>query len=341
MSKQSSMWGRTKSEPSKRRALVLGAGGQDGSYMCELLLSQEYEVHGMVRRSSGDNLGRIAHILDKVTLHKGDLSDGGSIDRIVRDTQPHEIYNLADQDHVRWSDETPDYSADVTYGAVGRLLETIRQTDRGIKLFQPTTALMFAESAPHPQKEASPISPRSPYAVAKTAAYYLCQSYRLRHGIHVCCGILYNHESPRRGGDYLLQKLCRTAVAISRWDAKPAGQQCPKFEVGSLDTVVDIGYAEDYVRAMYLTLQHPMPDDYIIGTGAPWKIRDLIEMALKEAGVRFDTLEPFVTINPEWNRPGVLVADRFKASMILGWVPRTTMAELVEMIVEAYKSRGV
>lgn len=340
MTKKSSMWGRTKSEPAKR-ALILGAGGMDGSYMCELLLSQGYEVHGVYRRSSGDNLGRIRHLLNDITLHKGDLSDGGSIDRIIRDVQPIEVYNLADQDHVGWSHDTPDYSAQVTYGAVSRLLETCRQSDRSIRVFQPTTALMFAESAQHPQKESSPISPRSPYAVAKTAAYYLCQTYRERYGMHVCCGILYNHDSPRRGGDYLLQKLCRTAVAISQWDTKPAGQQCPKFEVGSLDTMVDIGYAEDYVRAMYLMMQHPTPDDYVIGTGAAWKIRDLIGMTMRQAGVMTADLEPFIKVNPEFDRPGCLVADRWKVSTVTGWVPRTSMAELIGMIVDEYRSRRV
>lgn len=341
MTKKSSMWGRTKSEPVKR-ALVLGAGGQDGSFMCELLLSQEYEVHGMIRRSSGDNLGRIRHLLSDIALHKGDLSDGGSIDRIVRDVQPNEVYNLADQDHVSWSHDTPAYSADVTYGAVGRLLESVRQTNRAIRVFQPTTALMFSWSAPYPQKESSPISPRSPYAVAKTAAYYLCQTYREKYGMHVCTGILYNHDSPRRGGDYLLQKICRTAVAMAKWDYTPSQQACPKFEVGSLDTLVDIGYAEDFVRAMYLTLQHPTPDDYIIGTGAPWKIRDLIEMALKQAGLDYAGLDSsLVTVNQEFDRPGCLVADRWKVSTVTGWVPRTTMAELIGMIVDEYKVRGV
>ena len=282
------------------RALILGIGGQDGSYICDLLLEKGYEVHGLHRRSSVDNLRRIAHCRDRVTLHRGDMADLNSIMIACDRSRPDEIYNLADQDHVGASFASAAYSMDITAGAVGRMLELVRSWLYPIRFFQPLSATMFGD-APPPQNERTPFAPASPYACAKVAAYYLCQHYRREYGMHVSTAIFFNHDSPRRGGDYLLQRIAR---GDKLW--------------GDLDTVVEVGYAREYMEAAHAILQLDKPDDFVIGTGRGFRIRDLV--------------------SNDWLRLAVekpaagLVADAGKARAAFGFDPKHDAFSVLAMI---------
>ena len=284
-----------------KRALVLGIGGQDGSYLAGILLEKGYEVHGLYRRSSVDNLRRIAHCRSRVTLHQGDMADPISVERALLEAQPDEVYNMADQDHVGFSLATTAYSLDITAGAVGRTLETLRGLRRRtVRYFQPLSATMFGD-APPPQNEQTPFAPASPYACAKVAAYYLCQHYRREYGMHVSTAIFFNHDSPRRGGDYLLQRIAREEKL---W--------------GDLDTVVEVGYAREYMEAAHAILQLDRPDDFVIGTGRGFRIRDLVEGE-----------------KARWyyHKPSTgLIADASKAYTAFGFDPRHDAFSVLEMI---------
>lgn len=319
------------------RALILGVGGQDGSYLAELLLDKGYDVHGVVRRSSVNNLVRIEHIKDKITLHQGDLSDGGSIDRIIRDVSPREVYNLADQDHVGWSYGTPGYSFDVTCSAVCRLLESVRQIDRGIKVFQPVTALMFSTFLGFPQSEETRFDPQSPYAIAKLAAYHLCRYYRDAHGLFVSTGICFNHDSVRRQGDYLLHSIARQSIVVCKGKKETV-------VVGSLDAVVDIGSAEEFAGIFHGILQFSKPGDYVIGTGVSVTVRELIRIALDEAGkVLGKPAKAFLVEDRALLRPGrttgKLVADNGKLASF-GLKPEKTSETVLREIVQHYIKKG-
>lgn len=325
------------------KALILGIGGQDGSYLADFLLESAtkllidrmvarplYEVHGVYRRSSVDNLWRIAHLRnDGVRLHVGDLADHTSIDRIVREVNPDEIYHLADQDHVPTSMACPDYSMDVTAGSVVRLLETVRSVNPKIKVFIPTSALIFGE-APPPQSEGCLISPQSPYAIAKASAYYAARFYRQHYSIPVSCGIMFNHDSPRRTGDYLVQKICRWAA----FGKEP-------LVLGSADGSVDIGFAGDYVEAMWMMIQHSEPSDYCVSTSTPFPIRGIVELALKAANVDFEDINDEIREDKSIPRStGCLHGLNFKIRSKLGWAPKVTMRGLVESIVKGYQERN-
>lgn len=308
-----------------KKALIFGIGGQDGSYLAEILLDREYEVHGMYRRSSVGNLSRIQHILPRVTLHKGDMGDPTSILRIIEESSPDEIYNEADQDNVDWSYTSVGYSCDITAGAVGRTLEIIRQVNKNIKFFQPVTATMFG-SQPPPQNENTPFDPQSPYAVMKVAAYYLCRYYRQSHGMFVSTAIFFNHDSPRRTEDYLLHKICKSAVRIAR------GEQS-MLHLGNMATQVDIGYAKDYMKVAWEIMQQPEPDDFVIGTGIGLTIAEMVEEAFYCAGA---DMRGHVGVDPKFFRPQTppaLIADPAKARKKGFWLEHS-IKDLIEMLVK-------
>lgn len=316
-----------------KRVLILGINGQTGSYLAEHLLREGCEVHGLYRRSSVDNLVRVRHLLERITLHKGDLCDPQSIDRVLWHSTPSAIFNMADQDNVDWSLATPAYSMDVTAGAVLRLLESVRHFNALIRVFQPVSAMMFGDSPP-PQDESSPINPLSPYAVCKTAAYHACRMYRQVHGMHVSCGILFNHTSLRRQGSYLLHHVCREAVAVAE------GRQ-DVVVVGDPDMRVDIGHAREYAEAIWKILNYPTPEDFVIGTGCGWSVREMCEEALRVAGVTGDVASRVVA-DPSLLRPGpqpVLIADAAKARHRLGWSAKVGVDAIVREFVAAAKEK--
>jgi len=311
----------------KKKALIIGITGQDGSYLAEVLLEKGYEVHGMYRRSATGNLKNIKHILDKITLHKGDLADVTSMYKIISEVNPSEIYNEADQDHVGWSYDLPGYSYDITSSAVGKLLEIVKQINPKIKFFQPLSATMFGNASEVPQTLSTPFSPQSPYACAKLLAYYLSKYYREVHGMFVSTAIFYNHDSPRRSEEYLLHKICASAVRISK------GMQ-DKLYIGSLDLPVDIGYAKEYMETAWKIMQHDQPEDFIISTGETNTIREIIDEAFSQVGVN---PQGRVEIDPKFARPGKqveLVGDITKAKEKIGFDPKVKYKELIKILIE-------
>ena len=311
-----------------KRALITGITGQDGSYLAELLLSKNYDVHGVVRRSSSDTRGRICH-LPTVTLHRGDLADGGSIARIVREVEPTEVYNLAAQSHVGESFGQPEYTGDVTGVGTLRLLEAVHRHAPSARFYQASSSEMFGGMpGTAPQNEATPFHPRSPYGCAKVYAHWQTVNYRESYGMHASCGILFNHESPRRGEEFVTRKIARAVARIA------AGRQT-ELRLGNLNTKRDWGFAGDYVKAMWLMLQQDTPDDYVIATGETHTVEEFCELAF--ARVELDW-ERHVFTDPAMLRPAevdLLLGDATKASMHLGWAPRVCFRELVCMMVDA------
>ncbi|HXK61219.1 MAG TPA: GDP-mannose 4,6-dehydratase [Acidobacteriota bacterium] len=319
-----------------KKALITGVTGQDGSYLAEFLLSKGYEVHGIIRRSSTFNTDRIDHIYcdphESTTffLHYGDLSDGASLRRILDRVQPDEVYNLAGQSHVRVSFEQPEYTADIIAAGALRLLDAVRdyqQTcNRQVQVYQAGSSEMFG-AAPAPQNEKTPFHPRSPYAVSKVAAHWYAVNYREAYGMFVCNGILFNHESPRRGETFVTRKITRAVGRIK------AGLQ-DKLYLGNLDAKRDWGFAGDYVGAMWLMLQQPKADDYVIATGESHSVREFVEEAFKHAGLDWSE---YVKDDARYYRPtevDCLEGDYSKAKRVLGWTPTVTFKELVRMMVE-------
>ena len=317
-----------------RVALITGVTGQDGSYLSELLLAKGYQVHGLMRRSSSFNTDRIDHLYEdphepdvKLRLHHGDLTDGSALARLIRDIRPDEIYNLAAQSHVAVSFHQPEYTGDVDGLGVIRLLEAIRETEVPCRLYQAGTSEMFGD-APPPQNEDTEFRPRSPYAAAKLYGYHVVRNYREAYGLHAVTGIMFNHESPRRGETFVTRKVTRAVAAIV------AGEQDTLY-LGNLDARRDWGHARDYVEAMWMMLQADEPQDYVIGTGESHAVRDMVELAFGHVGLDW---EPYVRIDPAYFRPTEvehLHADPSRAFNELGWKPRTSFQELVEDMVEA------
>jgi GDPmannose 4,6-dehydratase len=308
------------------KALILGIGGQDGSYLADILLVNGWEVHGLHRRSSVDNLWRINHIRDRVILHKGDLLDLASVTHVICTVQPDVIYNEADQDDANWSFENAGLAADVTYGFVAKILAWMHLMGCNAQFFQPLSATMFGNAQP-PQDETTEFNPLSPYACAKTACYDLCQYYRNVHGMYVANAILYNHDSPRRGSAPLLQYLARSAVHIAR------GQQ-KNLPIATPDALVDIGHAEEFMWGVYRLMQLADPDDYVIATGKSLPIRYLAETALLEAGVK----EPDLIVpNPDYVRADAdvtLCGDSSKIYAATGWSANIPTEWLMRVIVQ-------
>ncbi len=309
-----------------KRALILGVAGQDGSYLAELLLSKGYEVHGLYRRSSCDNLWRIAGVRDWLTLHVGDLLDVCSVQTALAVSAPDEVYNLADQDHVGSSRFLPGYSTDVTGRAVGELLESCRMHNRTLRVFQACSATMFQMDT-GPLNEDSPHDPRSPYAVAKCAAYHLVRHYRRDHGLYVATGIFFQHSSPRQSPDYLLPTIARQAVDVAR------GKR-DRVELTGPDRPVDVGWAPEYVRAAWLALQQSEPDDYVIGTGLAIRPRELAAHALAMAGC--ETIKEVGLTDPA-RPPERLQANPAKANRVLRWYGETWCWGVLRQLVDHYK----
>ena len=317
-----------------KRALILGAG-QDASYLADILLEKQYDVHMLHRRSSADNLARIAHCRDRITLHQGDVCDPLSVHRVLWDVLPAEVYNEADQDSVGWSEACPDYQHDVTFRSVARLLEMVKEMGKPMRVFQPCSAHMFGDPATLetqvPQDEHTRFNPRSPYAVAKVAAWYACQYYK-QLGVHVSCGILFNHDSPRRSEHYLLHKICRAAVRIA------AGKQ-DTVALGNLDARVDIGFARDYMDAAWLMLQQDKPGDYCIGTGTAWTVGQMVSEAFYRVGI--SDWGQYVLPDPEFFHVAPPSHFRCNNAKItgLGWRPQHQMPEPIDMLVRHFQEQ--
>ena len=318
-----------------RKALITGITGQDGSYLAELLLAKGYEVHGIIRRASTFNTGRLDPIYDdphsghsRLFLHYGDLSDASALARLIGKIQPAEVYNLAAQSHVRVSFDSPEYTADITGTGAIRLLEAIRETGIKPRYYQASSSEMFGQVKEVPQKETTPFHPRSPYGCAKVFAYWITVNYREAYGLHASNGILFNHESPRRGETFVTRKITRAVAHIQ------AGLQS-RLYLGNLEARRDWGYAREFVEAMWLMLQQDEPDDYVIATNETHSIREFLEAAFGWAGLDW---EKYVEIDPRYYRPSevdLLIGDYSKAKRKLGWEPKTKFADLVKLMVEA------
>lgn len=318
-----------------KKALITGITGQDGSYLAELLLSKGYEVHGIIRRASTFNTGRLEGIYSdphvaktRLMLHYGDLSDASGLARLIGQVEPDEIYNLAAQSHVRVSFDSPEYTGDVVATGTVRLLEAIRETGIKPRFYQASSSEMFGKVQEVPQSERTPFYPRSPYGCAKVYSFWITVNYREAYNLHASNGILFNHESPRRGETFVTRKITR-AVAHIR-----AGLQ-QRLYLGNLDAKRDWGYAKEYVEAMWLMLQQDAPDDYVIATNETHSIREFLEVAFGHVGLDW---QKHVEIDPRYYRPtevDLLIGDFSKAKKKLGWEPKTKFADLVKLMVDA------
>ena len=317
-----------------KKALIIGITGQDGSYLAELLIGKGYEVHGIVRRSSSFNTGRIDHLYQdrhdeapKLFLHYGDLSDGSRLVSLIGDLKPDEIYNLGAQSHVRVSFDEPEYTGDITGLGTSRVLEAVRLAAPGSKYYQASSSEMFGATPP-PQSESTPFYPRSPYGAAKVYAYWITKNYREAYGIFAVNGILFNHESPRRGATFVTRKITRAVARIK------AGAQS-KLYLGNLDAVRDWGYAPEYVEGMWRMLQHETPMDFVLATGQAATIREFLAASFAHADLDW---EEFVEFDPRYLRPtevDSLIGDASKAQTELGWSAKTYSAELAKLMVDA------
>jgi GDPmannose 4,6-dehydratase len=323
----------------RKRALITGITGQDGSYLSEFLLEKDYEVHGIIRRTSTFNTDRIDHIYEdphtpeaQLFLHYGDLTDGTTLRRILEEVKPVEIYNLGAQSHVRVSFDTPEYTVDTVGMGTLRLLEAVRdyqqRTGIQVRFYQAGSSEMYGKVVEIPQKETTPFYPRSPYACAKVYAHWQTINYRESYNLFACNGILFNHESPRRGGTFVTRKITRAVARII------AGQQ-KKLYLGNLDSKRDWGYAKDYVQAMWLMLQQDEPDDYVVATGETHAIREFLDMAFGYVNLNW---QDYVEFDQRYLRPAevdILIGDPTKAQQKLGWTPSVSFAQLVFLMVEA------
>ena len=323
-------------------ALITGITGQDGSYLAELLLEKGYEVHGIIRRASQINTQRIDHLYQNIKLHYGDLTDSTNIVRVIQKVQPDEIYNLGAQSHVKVSFEMPEYTADVDAMGTLRILEAVRllgMEDR-VRIYQASTSELYGLVQETPQREITPFYPRSPYGVAKLYGYWITKNYREAYGMYACTGILFNHESPRRGETFVTRKITKGLSKIS------SGEQ-EILELGNLNAKRDWGHAKDFVEAMWLMLQQKQPEDYVIATGVQYSVREFVEEAapyygmkiiwegegINEVGIDRNTGKIVIRVNPKYFRPAeveTLLGDASKAKRELGWEPKTTFKQLVE-----------
>jgi GDPmannose 4,6-dehydratase len=325
-----------------KKALITGITGQDGSYLAELLLEKGYEVHGIIRRSSSINTSRIDHIYHKIKLHYGDLTDSTNLVRVIQLVQPDEIYNLGAQSHVKVSFETPEYTGQVDALGTLRVLEAVRLLgmEKHVRIYQASTSELFGLVQEIPQKETTPFYPRSPYGCAKIYGYWITKNYRESYGMYACTGILFNHESPRRGETFVTRKITRALSRIS------TGEQ-QILELGNLNAKRDWGHAKDFVEAMWIMLQQEEPDDFVIATGVQYSVKEFVEEAapyfgmnivwegegLNEIGIDKNTRKTIVKVNPKYFRPAeveTLLGDATKAKEKLGWEPKISFKQLVE-----------
>ncbi len=335
-----------------KKALITGITGQDGSYLVELLLEKGYEVHGMLRRSSSFNTGRIDHLYNdseilnkKLFLHYGDLTDSSNLNRLLEKIQPEEIYNLGAQSHVKVSFEIPEYTAEVDGIGILRFLDAIKETGLQTKFYQASTSELYGKVQETPQNENTPFYPRSPYGVAKLYGFWIIKNYREAYNLFACNGILFNHESPRRGGTFVTRKITRAAARIKY------GIQ-DVLELGNLNAQRDWGYAPEYVEGMWRILQQDQPDDYVLATGETHTVREFVDLAFKELdmqlewageevdekGIEQSTGKTIVVINPSYYRPtevDILLGDASKAKNELGWAPKTKFLYLVQLMAQA------
>jgi len=313
---------------STKKAFITGITGQDGSYLAELLLAKGYEVHGLVRRSSSFNTWRIDHLRDRLVLHYGDLVDQNSLMRTLEQVGPQELYNLAAQSHVKVSFEMPEYTGSVTALGVLRLLDAVRELDLPTRIYQAGSSEMFGLVQENPQTEKTPFHPRSPYGVAKVFGHWISVNYREGYGMHVSNGILFNHESPRRGENFVTRKITLGIAAIKRG-------RMNELRLGNLDARRDWGFAGDYVEAMWRMLQQETPDDYVVATGETHSVREFCEAAFAEVGLDW---RDYVKVDPKYFRPAevdLLLGNPAKAKAKLGWEPKVGFKELVKLMVEA------
>jgi GDPmannose 4,6-dehydratase len=318
-----------------KKALITGITGQDGSYLAELLLEKGYEVHGIIRRASSFNTGRIDHLYKdphvngvRLFLHYGDIADSTNLIKLLYRIQPDEVYHLAAQSHVRVSFDIPEYTGDVTGLSTIRILEAIRETGVQSKFYQASSSEMFGKVTEVPQRETTPFHPRSPYGVAKVYAHWATVNYRESYDLFACCGILFNHESPRRGETFVTRKITRAVARIK------AGLQ-DKLYLGNLDAKRDWGYAREYVEAMWLMLQQDKPNDYVIATGETHSVEEFLSEAFSHVNLDW---HDYVELDPKYLRPAevdVLIGDASKAKRELGWQPKVTFKELVQIMVDA------
>jgi GDPmannose 4,6-dehydratase len=335
-----------------KKALITGITGQDGSYLAELLLNKGYEVHGIIRRSSSFNTGRINHIYQdphetgvRLLLHYGDLNDASSINKVLRDVRPDEIYNLGAQSHVRVSFDVPEYTGEVDALGAVRLLEGIRETELNTRFYQASSSELYGKVVETPQRETTPFYPRSPYACAKAYAFYITVNYRESYNLFACNGILFNHESPRRGETFVTRKITRAAARI-----KLGMQSC--LYLGNLEAKRDWGFAGDYVEAMWLMLQQTEPDDFVVATGETRSVREFAEKVfarlgmplewrgkgVHEKGIDAGTGNIVIEVDPKYFRPAevdLLLGDPAKAKRKMGWEPKVGFDSLVEMMTDA------
>ncbi|TXJ15201.1 GDP-mannose 4,6-dehydratase [Brachyspira aalborgi] len=317
-----------------KKALITGITGQDGSYLAELLLEKGYEVHGIIRRSSSFNTGRIEHLYQdfhvndaRVFLHYGDLADSSALSRLLEKIQPDEIYNLAAQSHVRVSFDIPEYTADVVALGTIRILDAIKETEIKTKFYQASTSELYGKVVETPQTEKTPFYPRSPYACAKLYSYWITVNYRESYDMYACNGILFNHESPRRGETFVTKKITHAIARILK-------KEQDKLYLGNLDAKRDWGYAKDYVEAMWLMLQQDKAEDYVIATGETHSVREFLDEAFGLVGLDW---KKYVEIDPRYYRPAevdLLLGNPAKAKEKLGWKPKTTFKELVKIMLE-------
>jgi GDPmannose 4,6-dehydratase len=311
-----------------KTALITGITGQDGSYLAELLLSKGYHVHGIVRRASNFNTSRINHIIDDLHLHYGDLSDGGNLSTLLLKVAPDEVYNLGAQSHVRVSFDTPEYTSQITALGCIRLLESIRVLGIKPRFYQASSSEMFGKVQEIPQSESTPFYPRSPYGVAKVCAHWATVNYREAYGLHASCGILFNHESPRRGETFVTRKIAKAVAKIARAEQST-------LALGNIDAKRDWGHAREYVEAMWLMVQQPEPDDYVVATGETHSVREFLEIAFDHVGLKWSD---YVVIDPKYYRPSevdILIGDPSKAKKKLGWTPKISFTDLVKEMVDA------
>ena len=344
---------------STKRALITGITGQDGSYLAEFLLKKGYEVHGLVRRSSTFNRGRIDHLFSDsdapdlpISLHYGDLGDSSSLMRVLETSQPDEIYNLAAQTHVGISFDIPEYTGDVTGLGTARLLEAVRTSKRSVKFYQASSSELFGKVSGNIQNEETPFYPRSPYGCAKAYAYYLTKNYRESYGMFACNGILFNHESPRRGENFVTRKITLSLAKIL------AGKQ-KMLHIGNFEAKRDWGYTPEYVEGMWKMLQYSMAEDFVLATGKTTSVREFLELCLAVAKIPFErtgkgvdekyidtrTGTPIVLVDPHYYRPAevdYLCGDASKAKKLLGWEAKTSIKDLARIMMEAdCKAMGV
>jgi GDPmannose 4,6-dehydratase len=312
----------------QKTAVITGITGQDGSYLAEFLLEKGYSVHGLVRRSSSFNTWRIDHIRERLVLHYGDLVDQNSLVRTLQMVGPDEVYNLAAQSHVKVSFEMPEYTTDVTAMGVLRVLDAVRELGLKTRVYQAGSSEMFGLVQENPQTEKTPFHPRSPYGVAKVFGHWTAVNYRESYGIHVSNGILFNHESPRRGENFVTRKITLGLAAIKKGKAK-------ELHLGNLEAKRDWGFAKDYVEAMWMMLQQATPDDYVVATSETHSVKDFLEEAFSYAGLDW---RKHVVVDPRFFRPAevdLLLGDPTKIRKKLGWEPRVTFKELVRLMVDA------